>query len=861
MDATTPLMKQYQEIKDSYKDALLLFQMGDFFECFFDDAVKISETLGIVLTSREKKENAAQMAGFPLKALDDYLPKLIAKGFKVAIARQTENPQTAKGIVKRAVTEVITQGTIASQENLLSDKKNYLLCYITKGTRMSIAVSDVTTGELKVWEAPFSEEILQNVIERLNPKEILKSTKDDFTPEKYGNAVIQPLPQELFNFEAAERTLINHFNIPNLDPLGLQNHHEGVITTGVILNYIIDTKKTDPKHITSVVLWDPNEALIIDTTTQRNLDIFLNNRSHEGEGSLFYTIDETLTPMGRRNLFDWMSFPLTSETRINERLDTVEYFIKDQSLLKNVREELKSITDVERITSLIGLSRVHPKQLLQLKKSIESAIRITEILNTEELPVLVQNLINELDLSKLNELKTLIENTLADDIADGNTLFKYGYNSKLDELLTLTKEGHSLIKKIFETEKEKSEIQNMKLGYNRVFGYYFEISKANAKFAPEHFIKKQTLTNGERFITEEVKNLEVKLISAQDDLVELETRLYNEFVFAIQGYISYLKPLIVFVSHLDTLTAFAYLAIHNNYSRPAIALNQEGVYVKNARHAVVEKKVKSFVPNNYSFEKSRNFIILTGPNMGGKSTYVRQIALIQILAQIGSFVPAEEACLEIVDKIFARIGASDDISSGRSTFMVEISEVANIVKNATPQSLVILDEVGRGTSTYEGISLAWGISLFIANKIKCKTVFTTHFRELTELENEDKRFMNLKVNILEEGGNIYFLHTIAPGISDKSYGIQVAKLVNLPEEIISTALSVLDTLEKNNKDTPKRINRRHVPDQQQLNLFAAPQEDPKTKSIIARIKDIDLNTMSPIDVVVFMNELKKDLSN
>lgn len=861
MDATTPLMKQYQEIKDSYKDALLLFQMGDFFECFFDDAVKVSETLGIVLTSREKKENAAQMAGFPLKALDDYLPKLIAKGFKVAIARQTENPQTAKGIVKRAVTEVITQGTIASQENLLSDKKNYLLCYFTKGTRMSIAVSDVTTGELKIWEAPFNSEILQNVIERLHPKEVLKSTKDDFVPEKAGNAVIQPLPHELFNFEVAEKSLLSHFNIPNLDPLGLQNHYEGVITAGVILSYIIDTKKTDPKHITNIALWDPNEALIIDTTTQRNLDIFLNNRSHEGEGSLFYTIDETLTPMGKRNLYDWMSFPLTSESRINERLETVEYFTKDLPLLKNLREELKIITDIERITSLIGLSRVHHKQLLQLQRSIEAGLKIIDILQTENLPVLIKLLIKDVNLLKLDELKDLINTTLADDITDTGSLFKHGYNPKLDELLTLTKEGHSLIKKIFESEKEKSEIQNMKLGYNRVFGYYFEISKVNAKFAPEHFIKKQTLTNGERFITEEVKNLEVKLISAQDDLVELESRLYNEFVLILQNYIIHLKPLIKFISNLDTLAAFAHLAIHNNYVRPSVALNQEGVYVKNARHAVVEKRVKSFVPNNYTFEKSRNFIILTGPNMGGKSTYVRQIALIQILAQIGSFVPADEACLEIVDKIFARIGASDDISSGRSTFMVEISEVANIVKNATPQSLVILDEVGRGTSTYEGISLAWGISLFIANKIKCKTVFTTHFRELTELENEDKRFMNLKVNIHEEGGNIYFLHTIAPGISDKSYGIQVAKLVNLPEEIISTALSVLDTLEKNNKDTPKRINRRQIIDQQQLNLFAAPQEDSKSKQILTKIKDIDLNTMSPIEVVIFMNELKKEIKD
>ncbi|WKZ30184.1 MAG: DNA mismatch repair protein MutS [Candidatus Dojkabacteria bacterium] len=864
MQSTTPLMQQYQEIKSAYSDAILLFQMGDFFECFGEDAVTISQVLGIVLTKREKKADAPQMAGFPQKALDEYLPKLVHAGYKVAVARQMEPPTGGKGIVKRAVTEVITQGTITQQESLLSQDKNYLAAIVVNKNLFGLAIVDVTTGELKVYEDRYAPDKTAALIDKIAPREILHQHSFNLQLSPLSTTVKQPLSDVFFDVKKSIETVTSHFNVPNLDPLGLHDKMLAAIATGVLIAYVSDTKKVTPKHIQKIELWNPYNYLLVDSITQKNLDIFSNQRTHSLSGSLFGVIDKTITPMGHRKLFEWISFPLTEQEEITKRFDVVSFFIENQEQINTAISELEEIHDIERYAGLLGLGRIHHRQLSALAYSISHVLTLKSLLSSAQNDTLIPLLHSALETiedSPLKELQSKISTALPGLDETSSTLFKKGFNAELDELITLSTDGNKLIKDIFTREKEQSGITNLKLGFNKVFGYYFETSRANEKLIPSHFIKKQTLVNTDRFITQEVKDLEEKVLHAQDRLATKEQEVYAALVAELQGFIGNIQSTAAAVSAIDVLLNFARVAITKGYARPSFVKEGESIVFTDARHPVVNEFVPDFVPNSLTINKDKNFIILTGPNMGGKSTFVRQIALIHILAQAGSFVPAQACNISIIDKLFARIGASDDIASGRSTFMVELSEVANIIRHATEKSFVILDEVGRGTSTYEGIALAWGISEYIAKHIKCTTIFTTHFREITLLEKEDTPYINFKVNIKEENNDVYFLHTISPGVSDKSYGIHVAKLVDLPGEIIKTAQKMLDRFEHE-----RPVQQKNQPPADQLGMFSLqapvePQEviPDNVKAFMSEVASLQLETMTPLEAISVLASLQQKL--
>jgi DNA mismatch repair protein MutS len=861
MQSTTPLMQQYVEIKNAYGDAILLFQMGDFFECFGEDAVTISQVLGIVLTKREKKADAPQMAGFPQKALDDYLPKLVNAGYKVAVARQMELPTAGKGIVKRAVTEVITQGTITQQESLLSQDKNYLAAIVVNKNLFGLALVDVTTGEVKVYEDRYVADKVSALIDKVAPREILHQHSFGLQLSPQSSTVKQPLSDTYFDLKKSLSVVTEHFGTVNLDPLGLQDKLLGAVATGVLISYINETKKVSPKHIQKIELWNPYNYLMVDAITQKNLDIFSNQRTHSLNGSLIGVIDKTISAMGHRTLFEWISFPLTDKEKIEERYAVVSYFIEHQELISSLMAELEEIHDIERYAGLLGLGRIHPRQLSALAYSIDHALKLMELLNDNELPDLIRRLKSSVNSDALEKFKYKILSALPSLDETSATMFKKGYNPELDELITLSTDGNKLIKDIFLREKEKSGIPNLKLGFNKVFGYYFETSRANEKYIPEHFIKKQTLVNVDRYITTEVKDLEEKVLSAQDRLALKEQEVYTELVNELQSDIAFVQSASVAIGNIDVLLNFARIAITKGYVRPIFVTDNEAIVFTDSKHPVVNEFVPDFVPNSLTIERDKNFIILTGPNMGGKSTFVRQIALIHILAQAGSFVPAASCHISIIDKLFARIGASDDIASGRSTFMVELSEVANIIRHATKNSFVILDEVGRGTSTYEGIALAWGISEYIAKHIHCTTIFTTHFREITLLEKENGPYINFKVNIKEENNDVYFLHTISKGISDKSYGIHVAKLVDLPSEIIKTAQKMLDRFEHEKPSQSKNT----VP-ADQLGLFSSHplpeiQEviPENVKSFLGEFASLKVETLTPLEAITILASLQQKI--
>lgn len=860
MTETKPLMAQYAAIKAEYKDAVLLYQMGDFFECFYEDAEKVSEVLGLVLTSRSKdKTNAPPMAGFPQKALDDYLPKLIAAGVKVAVARQMENPKNAKGIVKRAVTEVITQGTIATQEELLSKDKNYIGCVHTDGKQFGIAFADISTGEFKVYEGKIEE--APELVEHLQLKELLKSSKDQQHYANAGNTVIQPLEHTLFQIEKNTSTLLSHFGVPNLDPLGLAEFPLATTAAGVLLTYFSETKKTEPKHITTLEYFNPRHSLHIDPTTQKNLELFYNLKTHKLEGSLFGTLDETKTAMGHRLLYEWLSFPETDPQELNKRYDIVDIYMMKSELFTELESLLHRYPDLQRLTSALGLGRIHPKHLLVMADAVEKGIQI----NVLHQNVPLQTVLDDAQKLKLMSFVEKVRGTISGE-ATRPTYIAQGYNTELDRLVELSTNGEQYIKDLYLKEKTVSNLPGLKLSFNNVFGYSFELSRVQSANAPEHFIKKQTLVNTERYITEELKKLEGQVLSARDQVQILESELYATLLSELQTHVAELSKLAQLIAQVDVFHSFAHSALTRRYTRPTLTTTDRTLHLEGMRHPVVEKTVNEFVPNDLNVTKESNFLILTGPNMGGKSTFVRQIALLQIMAQIGSFVPATKATMPLVDKVFARIGASDDISTGKSTFMVELSEVAYIVSQATEQSLVILDEVGRGTSTYEGISLAWGIAQYIANQIGCTTIFTTHFRELTDLEDLSPRFINYKVNLKEENDTIYFLHTVTRGRSDKSYGIQVAKLVNLPREIIDTAFEVLNSFEakalnvelQQNKEVPPKAEKKQAG---QLDFFSAVQtvevESERSKKLQELLDTIDPNTLTPIEALVLVEKMKK----
>ncbi len=843
-------MQQYLRLKKQYADSILLFQMGDFFECFFEDAKILARELGITLTSREKGEDAPPMAGFPIKALDSYLPKLVAKGYKVAVAEQIEDPKLAKGIVKRKVTEIVTQGTFTNTSKLESKKQNYLLSITQDKQTVAVAFIDLLQGDISFTYFAKDQKDIKELIAILPIAEVITNDL------QLKGLIPNNTPIQLITAPNDPKSYIKDtLHIHDLEAIDIQKPSE-IYAIANLLEYILYTKQMAPQHFFTVKRWNPFKYMQLDSTTITNLELFTNIRAKDNKHTLLAILDRTLTPQGGRLLYNFMLHPLLDKQLVQRRQKHTLFFYKNNSKLTAIREQLKHIFDIERLAGLIAFKRVNPKQLLALKQSIIAALKV--IRDTTAIK-------HNLKLSKIEKVAQIIDNAINPEaptiLTDGNIL-KASFHPRIKELRTLTNNTELILKKILADEKQKTGIPNLKLGYNKVFGYYFEIPKGQLNKVPDYFIRKQTLVNAERFITPQIKELEEKILNAQTELITLEQQLYNELIQNLGGYVPDLKALSDYIAYIDVISNFAFIAQKYNYVMPEILDETSDIELKleESRHPVVERFTQNFVPNSITINKQQNFVILTGPNMGGKSTFIRQ------LAQIGSFVPAKTAKLSLRDRIFARVGASDDISTGRSTFMVEMSEVARIIHNATPHSLIILDEVGRGTNTAEGLSLAFAISQYIANQIKALTIFATHYHELTQLENNNQ-FINYKVDVLEKDNTVYFLHSISRGGTDKSYGIYIAKLVNLPEEIIQIAESKLTELLQNKLQlTPQPANSKKTESNAtltqsfQLPLFTDPQIK-QYRKIINKLKNVNPDEISPFEALKLLYSIKKQLNS
>ena len=806
----TPMMKQYMETKDRYKDCILFYRLGDFYEMFFDDAIVASKTLEIALTGKAcGLEERAPMCGVPFHSANSYISKLVENGYKVAIGEQLEDPAKAKGIVKRDVIRVITPGTVLDGSLLENKKNNYLMSIYRNKNMIGLSYVDISTGELNA--TYLNEEKIVEEIAKVNPSEIIindlsfiEKIRDIAT---VGNIYIN----ESFDEKMEDESIIfDYFSKEYIDTLDLDN--DGLIkkSIAIILNYIFSTQKQITSNMSSVNVYNSAEYMVLDMFTRTNLELTQTIRGGKKKGSLLHVIDRTSTAMGGRLLRKYVEQPLINKEKIEYRLNIIEEINDDYILKEDLIEILKKIYDIERICGKIAFEKVTPKELINLKNSIE---KLPLLKNTVEGSscVILKEYIDSMDT--LEDIYELIDDSIKEDpsitIKDGN-IIKSGFNRELDELRDISKNGANIIKDIEAKEKERTGVKSLKIGFNKVFGYYIEITKANLAQAniDESYIRKQTLSNAERFITPELKEIEEKILNAEEKIKAIEYEIFTEIRGSVYKNINRIQEVAHIVANVDVYASLAETASLNGYVKPNIN-NENRLEIKNGRHPVVENIVgiENFVPNDTYLKTGENTInIITGPNMSGKSTYMRQTAIIALMAHIGSFVPAEYADIPIMDRIFTRVGASDDLSQGQSTFMVEMNEVSMILKNATDKSLVILDEIGRGTSTYDGISLAWSIVEYIQKNIKCKTLFATHYHELTDLEDEFDEVKNYSIGVKEDGNDVIFLRKIIPQAADKSYGIYVAKLAKLPDEVINRSSEILSDLEKNHVSNMSVLN-------------------------------------------------------
>jgi len=797
----TPMMIQYQEIKSQYQDSILFYRLGDFYEMFGPDALVAAKILEIALTSREAgRGTRVPMCGVPYHSADHYLKKLINKGYKVAICEQVEDPKECKGIVKREVVRIITPGTVLENSILEEKKNNYLISIVINKKTFGLAAVDISTGDFYATEILDAQSLINEIL-RFNPVECIITPRDLEYLEKIGtkfdNILINKHLDYAFQFAYCEKVLLEHFSVNSLHSLGLSEFPLAVITAGAIIDYLMINHKTKPRNIANLKIYHLRDSMFLDYATKRNLELTQSLHTLERKDSLLGIIDYTVTALGGRMLKKWVEQPLLNKQNIEERLETTDELVNNHTIRKKIRNLLNPIYDLERITARVSFGSANAKDLLSLKTSLELMPEIHEILSSCESQYLL-NLDKNLDT--LGDVLLNLDNALEPNppfsLREGN-LIKDSYDQEVDRLRLVTRDGKKWIVNLEQEEKEKSGIKSLKIGFNKVFGYYLEITKSNLHLTPEYYIRKQTLANAERFITPELKELEAQVLGADERLKELEYLIFIAIREDVKEHIPRILKTAKVLGELDCLTSLAEAAVTNNLVRPEI--NEKGVFeLSKCRHPVVESKLEGqwFIPNDLYLDTiNQRFLIITGPNMAGKSTYCRSVALVSILMQIGSFVPCEKASLSIVDRVFARIGASDDLSSGQSTFMVEMNEVANIVNNATSNSLIILDEVGRGTSTYDGLSIAWSLTEYINNKVQAKTLFATHYHELTKLEEKFTGIKNFSIAVQEEGDHIVFLHKIIAGGADRSYGIQVAKLAGLPEELISRAKAILNNLE------------------------------------------------------------------
>ena len=800
----TPMMRQYFEIKENYKDCILFFRLGDFYEMFFEDAKTASRELELVLTGRDcGLEERAPMCGIPYHAAPAYIARLVNKGYRVAIGEQVEDVSEAKGIVRRDVVKVITPGTFTENTTEKEYKNVYLLCILEISNVFSLAHTDISTGEFKVTSFEKDVNSLIDEISKISPKEVLVdySLEDNLIEVIQSTTPALITKRDLSSNLCEDLDLVNQFGAVCIDNLS----KESLASTKALLRYIYDTQKTSLSNINLLEYYDIVNYMSIDSNSRRNLELTENLKEKTKKGSLIWVLDKSATSMGGRALRKWIEEPLIRKSEIENRLDSVDELVSDSYYNEDVRELLKDIYDIERIVGKISTKNANAKDLISLKTSLSKLPSIKEELSKAN-SNLLKNWYQNLD--SLEDIKDLLETAILDDpslsIKEGN-IIKDNFNPEIDELRLAKTKGKEWIAALENREREFTGIKSLKVGYNKVFGYYIEISKANYDLIPEgRYIRKQTLANAERYITQELKEMEDKILGAEEKLIALEYKLFTEIRDKIEDETSRIQNSAKIIGQLDALSTLALVAKENNYVKPKI--NEEGlINIVEGRHPVVEKVIGlgEFVSNNTLLNHEDNrLLLITGPNMAGKSTYMRQVALITLMAQIGSFVPAKECNISVCDKIFTRIGASDDLAGGKSTFMVEMWEVSNILKNATSKSLVLLDEVGRGTSTYDGLSIAWSVIEYISknNKLKCKTLFATHYHELTKLEGEIEGVKNYSVAVTEIDDNIVFLRKIIEGGADQSYGIEVAKLAGLPTEVIERAKEILGSLENSSEN-------------------------------------------------------------
>jgi DNA mismatch repair protein MutS len=793
----TPAMKQYMEIKNKHKDCIVFFRMGDFYETFYEDAKITSKALDIALTKRGIKNSDSHipLAGIPYHSLDFYLPKMLNKNYKVAIVEQTEDPNLSKGVVKREVVRIVTPGTIID-ENMLTKSNNYIAS-VFLGEKAGLSFLDISTGEFMTTEIAKSE--INDELKKRSPNEIL------FQMSFENSKILQEIKKDFyvtlrgdvsFFIENAKNALMKKFGLNSLDAFGLKNKENAISSAGALLTYVEETQKKSLDHINSLKYYSIKDFMIIDTNTISNLELA------GGEMSLLKTIDSTLTSMGSRMLKQFLLAPLIQKSKIELRLMAVEELVRKPFILEDLRELLKNIADLERLISRINFGNANPRDLLQLQGSLELLPDIIKLLEETESGLLI-------NLSKM-KLLPLVTGIIDDSIVDEPPIstneggfIKEGYNEELDSYRNISKNAKILLRQIEEKEKQETGIKSLKIRYNKIFGYYIDITKTNLHLVPEHYIKKQTLVNSERFITPELKELEDQILNAEEKIIRIELELYEEILQKIKTFTQDIQDIAHKLGYLDVICSFAKTSIMNNYIKPNINENFK-IRMKQSRHPIVEK-ITDFIPNDIYINEDNRVMIITGPNMAGKSVFMKQAALNIIMAQAGSFVPCSEADISIVDKVFSRTGAGDDISTGQSTFMVEMIETAYILNNATENSFVILDEIGRGTSTYDGLSIAWSVIEYIAKKIKCKTLFSTHYHTLNSLEKEIQGIKNYNIAVEEAKDNIIFLRKIVEGGTDKSYGIHVAKLAGMPKEVIKKSKEIQFRLEKDDSITEKII--------------------------------------------------------
>ena len=856
-DRGTPLMRQYMEVKNDYSDAIVLFRMGDFYETFNSDAKIVAKTLGIVLTKRSNGAAAdVPLAGFPYHALDNYLHKLVNAGHRVAICEQVEDPKHAKGIVKREVVEVVTPGTITA-EQALDQKSNQYLCAIHFGKKLvGYAVLDQSTGEFYLGEC--LPERLTEALRKFAPREVLIAESIIYSTSDWYNNLkpfITKIEDWIFNYDQGYKALTNHLSVKSLKGFGCDELNEGIIAAGTIFYHITESLSGTINHISTINPILDKDIMGLDGFTVRNLEIFKSLGNQGTHGTLIDIVDKTITASGGRMLKQWLNRPLTNKKRLNTRFDIVESFYEDSKTLDEIRLCLKEVSDIERILGRINNHKVSPKEINGLRFSLEQIPKMKTIfINSTKKPL---NKFSK-EFSNINtvlsEITKVINKDAPSQIKQGKVIVD-GFDTELDELRELSKGGKEWISHLQATEREKTGISSLKVGYNKVFGYFLEITKTHNDKIPEDYIRKQTLVNAERYITPELKEYEVKILSADEKIESIESRIFSKLCQNILRQANLLQKNAFTLSRCDVLSTFSKVAIDNKYSRPIIKNNQI-LEIKDGRHPVVEQllpETERFIPNDLYMDINKNQIhLITGPNMAGKSTYLRQIGLIVLMAQVGSFVPATKLEFGLVDKLFTRVGASDNLAGGESTFLVEMNEAANILNNATKKSLILLDEIGRGTATYDGLSLAWSITEYLHNTeaIAARTLFATHYHELTDLEDSLNRVENHHVAVKEFGDKIIFLRQILPGPGDKSYGIHVAKMAGLPTTVIKRASDILSYyLTKNPSD--KSLNIESVNAQVSLSLK-------EESSIKKEISSLDIYNISPLEVIRKLEELKKN---